>query len=365
MAVTSTYTTAGNREDLIDVVTRVAVEETPFLSSIAKGKATGTLHEWMTEGLDAPADNATVEGADVGTPATLTARTRLGNYCQIVRKSGLISDTQEAVMKAGVKSEYAHAVGKSTKELARDMERVLWRGTKTAGSASVARRAGGVNYFATTNRQAMSAATQTGAIGTVTSATVFVLTASTPAAGDHILITSGTASGQYGVVASVATTTEVTLTAALDIAPTALDTFILYDGVAALTEAVINDGLQDAKEAGGNPNAIYVSGFQKRAISGFATSQRQVVDQNKVMTATVDIYQSDFGNVQVKFDQWVPAGTAAIIDESMWKTAFLRPIVAKELAKAGSSRKYFIEGEFTLESLGENANSIVYGASLS
>ncbi|NOR56982.1 MAG: hypothetical protein GQ474_00485 [Sulfurimonas sp.] len=364
MAVTSTYTTAGNREDLIDVVTRVAVEETPFLSSIGKGKATGTLHEWMTEGLDAPADNAVVEGADVGTPATLTARTRLGNYCQIVRKDGLISDTQEAVMKAGIKSEYAHAVGKSTKELARDMERVLWNGTKTAGSASVARRCGGVNYWASTNRQVMSAATTVGTLGTVTSTTVFDLQTGTPAAGDHILLTDGTSQGQYAVVLSVATTTVVTLTAALDTLPTAGDAFILYDAPAALTEAVINDGLQAAKEAGGNPNAIYVSGKQKRAISGFATSQRQVIDQNKVMTATVDIYQSDFGNVQVKFDQWTPAGTAAIIDESMWRTAFLRPIVAKELAKAGSSRKYFIEGEFSLEALGENANAVVYGASL-
>jgi len=45
MAVLSSYTQSGNREDLIDVVTRVAVEETPFLSSIAKTKATGTLHE--------------------------------------------------------------------------------------------------------------------------------------------------------------------------------------------------------------------------------------------------------------------------------------------------------------------------------
>jgi hypothetical protein len=244
MAVTSTYTSAGNREDLINVVTRVAVEETPFLSSIGKGKASGTLHEWMTEGLDAPADNAVVEGSDVGTPATLTARTRLGNYCQIVRKDGLISDTQEAVMKAGVKSEYAHSIGKSTKELARDMERVLWRGTKAAGAAGTARRCGGVNYWASTNRQAMSPATQVGVLGTVTSSSVMILAASTPAVGDHILFTNGNAQGQYGVVSVVGTVTTVTLSAALDTLPTAGDAFVLYDAPAALSEAVINDGLQ-------------------------------------------------------------------------------------------------------------------------
>lgn len=367
MAVTSTYTTGsagGNREDLINVLTRVAVEETPFLSSIAKGKASGTHHEWMTESLDAPADNAQIEGSDVGTPATLTARTRLGNYCQIVRKSGLISDSQEAVDKAGVKSEYAHRVGKSTTELARDTERVLWQGIKAVGSAGVARRSGGVNYWAATNRQSMATSTETDVVGTVTSALTFVLTNGTPTAGDHVLLTSGTAQGQYGVVDSVATTTTVTLVTAFDVAPTAGDTFILYKTPLALTELVINDGLQAAKEAGGKPNAVYVSGKQKRAISGFATSQRQVIDQNKVMTATIDIYQSDFGNVQIKHDQWTPEGTVALLDESMWKTAFLRPVVAKELARAGSARKYFIEGEFTLESLGENASSVIYGAAL-
>jgi len=43
MAILDAFTQTGNREDLIDVVTRVAVEETPLLSSIGKTKATGTL----------------------------------------------------------------------------------------------------------------------------------------------------------------------------------------------------------------------------------------------------------------------------------------------------------------------------------
>jgi len=46
----------------------------------------------------------------------------------------------------------------------------------------------------------------------------------------------------------------------------------------------------------------------------------------------------------------------------MFRTAFLRPINVKELARDGSSRKFMIEGEYCLESLGENASAAVFGA---
>ena len=318
----------------------------------------------MTETLDAPAHNAQIEGSAAAF-GTLTPRVRLGNYCQIARKTGSVSETQNAVNKAGVANEYAHQLKKATTELARDIERAHWNGTKAVGaSASSGRASGGVNYWCSTNRQAMSTATQTGTAGTVTSATVFVLTGGTPAAGDHVLFTTGTAQGQVGVVASVATTTTVTLTAALDVAPTAGDTWILYDAPAALTETVLNDGIQAAKDAGGNPNAIYVSGKQKRAISGFGTAIRRLSADGKKLGNAIDIYESDFGTMSVKYDRWTPVGTAAILEEGKFNTAFLRPINATKLAKVGSSEDFMIEGEFTLEALSENANSVIYGAAI-
>jgi len=361
MAVLSSYTQSGNREDLIDVVTRVAVEETPFLSTIAKTKATGTLHEWMTESLDAPVDNAQIEGS-TATFGNLSQRTRLNNYCQISRKTGQISDTQESVLKAGVSSEYSHQVEKATKELARDMERVLWQGTKNTGSTSAARRSGGFLHFVSSNRVSLTNGTGADLTGTATagSATTISIAAGTAAVGDQVLITGGTGAGQYRVVTGVATL--VLTVAAWDVAPDNTSTYVVYTAPVALTETAVGDGLQAAKDAGGNPNAIYVSGKQKRAISGFATGLRQVVDQNKVLTATVDIYQSDFGNIQLKYDRWTPEGTVAIVDEKMFRTAFLRPINVKELARDGSSRKFMIEGEYCLESLGENASAAVFGA---
>ena len=61
----STYQAVGNREDLSNKIFNVSPTETPFVSAIAKTKATSTLHEWQRDVLRQPAlGNAAVEGAD-------------------------------------------------------------------------------------------------------------------------------------------------------------------------------------------------------------------------------------------------------------------------------------------------------------
>ena len=369
MAVFQSYQAIGNREDLINVVTRVAVEETPLLSSIQKTKATGVLHEWITETLDAPAFNAQVEGSDA-TFGTITPRTRLNNNTQIVRKTGLISRTQEAVSKAGIASEYAHQLEKATKEMARDMERAHWQGAQAAGSASVARTSKGILNWVSTNRLTMSGVVGADVTGTAQAgsiATTLVMQAghgAGTASGDHILITGGTGAGQYRVQTGAAAVDTITITEAWDVIPDATSTYLHMTVPVALTETRLGDGIQAAKDAGGNPKDIYVSGKQKRVISGFATANRQVVDGNKTLTSTIDVYDSDFGRMNIKYDRWSPVGCAAIVDNSYFATAFLRPIVAEELAPTGSARKFMVEGEFCLESRGQTASAIVMGAAL-
>jgi hypothetical protein len=368
MAILDSFTQLGNKEDLIDVITRVAVEETPFLSAIGKKKATGVLHEWMTETLDSPAANKQIEGSAAAF-GSLTPRVRLGNYCQIARKTGSVSKTQEAVSKAGVASEYAHQLQKASTELARDIERAHWQGTKAAGaSASAGRGSGGVFYWVSTNRQSMSNASGADLTGTAQAGAAATITVAAGAgasctAGDHILLTGGTGQGQYRVIASLATDV-ATVSEAWDVVPDSTSTYIVYTVPVALSEAILNDGIQAAKDAGGAPNAIYVSGKQKRAISGFAQGIRRVSDSGKKLTNSIDVYDSDFGAMAVKYDRWTPVGTAAILEEKKFNTAFLRPVVAEELAKVGSSRDFMVEAEFTLESLSENASALVAGAAL-
>jgi len=151
MAHLTTYAAVGNREDLSDVITNIAVTETPLFSMFKKEKATGTHHEWLEDDLRAPKDNALAEGADYTVEAP-AARTRKGNYTQIFTQAYGVTKTQEAVLKAGVKSEIAYQMAKAMKELARDVEYAyINNAAAVAGDAATARKLGGIPAHVTTN----------------------------------------------------------------------------------------------------------------------------------------------------------------------------------------------------------------------
>ena len=71
MALSNTYDTTNpgsavsNREDLLDVITTLAPQETPILSMAPKRKATATFHEYTVDSLSAPSTTGVSEGADV------------------------------------------------------------------------------------------------------------------------------------------------------------------------------------------------------------------------------------------------------------------------------------------------------------
>ena len=88
-APTNTYTSTaavGNREDLADVIYRISPTETPLLSLAERVSADNTLHEWQTQALATPADNAQAEGDDATADAAIPT-VRLGNRTQIARKT--------------------------------------------------------------------------------------------------------------------------------------------------------------------------------------------------------------------------------------------------------------------------------------
>ena len=152
MAIYQTYqATAGNREDLIPIITMISPTDAPLTSSLQTKKATGMTHDWLTDALAAPAANAQVEGSDA-TFGTLTPRVRLSNYIQNIRKTGQISDNQQSVLKAGVKDEYAYQLEKATKEIALDTERAFIQGSRSLGKAASPAHLGGMFDFLVTNR---------------------------------------------------------------------------------------------------------------------------------------------------------------------------------------------------------------------
>jgi hypothetical protein len=115
----------SNREDLTDVLTILAPEETPVLSSASKQKSSATFTEWTVDVLSAPSTAGVDEGADVSSfTDQFAGRARLGNYVQKFRRNFKVSDLQEAVDSVGP-AKVAQAEAKAIRELKRDIEATL------------------------------------------------------------------------------------------------------------------------------------------------------------------------------------------------------------------------------------------------
>lgn len=131
MAFSNTYniTNPGsgvsNREDLTDVLTILAPEETPVLSLANKSKATATFNEWTVDILATPSSTGIQEGADITSYTDKFAgRARLGNYVQLFRRDFMVSQLQQAVESVGP-ARIAEAESKAVREIKRDMEKTL------------------------------------------------------------------------------------------------------------------------------------------------------------------------------------------------------------------------------------------------
>ena len=91
---------------MLEIITSISPDETPLLNKFGKSKVTGMTHSWICDSLGSPAENAQLEDATFTTTAA-TPRVKLDNYIQIFMRDCSVSDSQEAVLKAGIKSELA------------------------------------------------------------------------------------------------------------------------------------------------------------------------------------------------------------------------------------------------------------------
>lgn len=298
------YSAVGNREDLTDVIYRIAPTETPFMSGIGKGKANNTLHEWQTQDLAAASNNAQVEGDDASADAA-TPTVRLNNRTQISRKTVIVSGTQQSGMNpAGRKDELAYQISLKGLELKRDMETALTQNaTAVAGSSTVARQLRGLEGWVATN-------SDLGATG---------------AAPNYLTNTAATDGTQR-----------------------------------AFTEAQLKNVIQLAWAQGGNPGVIMLGGTQKQTFSTFTgASTRFDKGEDKQVTAAVDVYVSDFGALKAIPNRFQRARTAFVLELGRWKTAFLRPMQTTELAKTGDAEKRMLICEYTLEAGQEKSGGAI------
>jgi hypothetical protein len=300
----STYDAVGEREDLSDVIYNISPTDTPFMSSIAKTKATAVNHEWQLDSLAAAAaDNAQVEGDEVAFSAP-SSTTRKGNYTQISTKSVLVTGTLDAVNKAGRNSELAYQISKKSKELKRDMESSLTaNNAPVTGNDTTARELAGLGSWLKTNQ-------------------------------------SAGATGAAPVVSGVNARTDGTQRA--------------------FTEDQLKSVIKSVWDNGGDPSMIMVGSFNKQKLSGFTGgSTRFDPAENKRLVAAVDVYESDFGAMQVTPNRFQRARDAFVITPDLFAVAFLRDFALEDLAKTGDAAKQFLVCEYTLESRNEAGSGIV------
>lgn len=302
-----TFSAIGNREDLADTIYNISPIEVPFQSMIGKAKATATLHEWQTDSLAAAAANAQLQGDDVAF-ASAAATSRINNRTQVLRKEVVIAATQEAVNKAGRKSEMVYQLQKRSKELKRDLEFVLCsnQAPVTGNSTTAPQMRPLCGWYATNDSR--------GATGT-----------------------DGTTSAAAG------------------------------DGTQrAVSETLLQDVMQNCWVSGGNPTVALCGPKQKRAISAFTGGATKFdKTEDKTLYAVVDVYVSDFGTIKIVPSRFTRgAATAAdrevhILDTDYWALATLRPMQTVDLAKTGDAEKAMIITEVTLEARNEAASGIV------
>ncbi len=308
MAAYDRYTAVGAREDLTDVIYDISPTDTPIMSSIGKTKATSVFHEWQTDALAAATtSNALVEGASA-TEATLSPTVRLGNYTQIVGKTVMVSGTLLASDLAGRKSEMAYQLAKASAEIKRDIETIITANQgQTAGtSGSAARKMGSLLSYIKSNTN---------------------VSAGTTAGGD----------------------------------PTTLGVSTRTDGTTrTFTETILKDVIKQVFEEGGTPSVLMVSPALKQTVSAFTglAAQRYQVPTSGQATilAGADLYQSDFGVLQIVPNRFMRTRDALVLDPEYAALAYLRPFQTNDIAKVGDAEKKQILAELTLEVRNEAAH---------
>ncbi len=157
-SITSFDTTAGNREDIYDVLQLVSPEDTPLFTRLPDAQANATQHQWVEYTLATGSGNADIEGT-VTTGASSSSKARLKNYTQIMSKTGAVSGTQRNISTVGGQDEFGFEMTKRMKEWKLGAESDLILQISGAGSTTTARSMTGLIDAIQTNRVTGSATT--------------------------------------------------------------------------------------------------------------------------------------------------------------------------------------------------------------
>lgn len=323
-----TYDNSVIRDDLQEQYVMISPEELPFQAAIGSKDVDSTYFEWPVVDLAAPdINNRVPEGEQAPGTDTPTLARRLGNYTQISDKKVVTSHTDEAVDSAAEDiNRLAEQIALKMREMKRDVEMMLLQNIAAvpgAGQAATTRVTAGLPAFLRTNVNR--------------------------AAGGSNPTLSGTTQGYPNAAATPGTTP------------------------VALTETAFNNVIAACWTAGAEPTMALVNATNKRLISstftGSSTRYKDATD--KQLVAAIDVYTSDFGELDIiptRFipnTDFVPPSTPGdnipvyILDPDYLRMAWLDTVKQKPLAETGHARSRLIWGEYGLQVDNEAAHGVL------
>jgi hypothetical protein len=217
----------------------------------------------------------------------------------------MISGSQQAGNNAGRDSEMALQLAKNSKQLKRDMETVLTQNVaKSAGTASAARKTGGLETW----------------------------TSSNVSRGSGSPVGSGAGAGAAPVDAGTKR---------------------------AFTETILKAVIQATYSSGGDPSVLMVGPFNKGVVSGFTgrSSARQMIGESKIQAAA-DLYASDFGDLKVIPNRFQRETSAFVLDPEYWSVAYYRDFKQEDVAKTSDATKKALLVEYALIAKNQAASGI-------
>ena len=291
----TTLGSVGFREDLSDKINMIAPMETPLFSKSPKVKATARKHEWLTDDLRSSAVNAHLEGDDTANTGR-TERVRLYNNTQIFKETTAVADGADSGDYAGSKKLMAAELYKDAKALKKDVEKALFANqARVDESGSTAARLAGLPAWIVTNEVVATAGSPV-----------------SPAGDGSTARTPGTS--------------------------------VVY------AEANLTDNLKGAWNAGGKPDTLYIPpDLLEKAASFTGNSQRREMQDEGKRGSMIDVYMTNFGQVQFVPSREMLATDVFAIQSDMVRVATKRAYSVKDLAKTGDSTRKQHLIELTLE----------------
>jgi len=126
---------------------------------------------------------------------------------------------------------------------------------------------------------------------------------------------------------------------------------VIDNGGAELTESILNNAMEEVFNAGGSVDFVLVNGTNKRRITDWASPRIRTVRGERTAGASIAVYESDFGVIDVILDRWLRAQDVVIGSRGNLGIGPLngRQFTSRLLPSTLDGTWYEILGEYTME----------------